>query len=152
MLISIIFKGPQLVLSCYGQDAFGNDVIRGYGVTHIPMSPGRYITIKNKFKLINLIAIILCQTSNQNSIVCSRIDIEDAKIFSLDSRPTTRIRRSARHCSRRRPRGHACSIPGLYQLEIQHCHEGSEKARLSDKSKWVRYFEHVNANKRFEFG
>ena len=39
----LIFKlGPQLVLSCYGPDVFGNDVIRGYGVTHIPMSPGRH--------------------------------------------------------------------------------------------------------------
>ncbi len=40
----IVFKiaqGPQLVLSCYGQDLFGNDVIRGYGVVHLPMSPGR---------------------------------------------------------------------------------------------------------------
>ena len=35
-------KGPQLVLSCYGQDSFGNDVIRGYGVTHLPMSPGKH--------------------------------------------------------------------------------------------------------------
>lgn len=30
------------MLSCYGQDVFGNDVVRGYGVTHIPMSPGRH--------------------------------------------------------------------------------------------------------------
>ena len=37
-----MFKGPQLVVSCYGQDIFGNDVIRGYGVTHLPMAPGRH--------------------------------------------------------------------------------------------------------------
>lgn len=36
------FGWPQLVLSCYGQDVFGNDVARGYGVTHLPMSPGRH--------------------------------------------------------------------------------------------------------------
>ncbi|CAF0728564.1 unnamed protein product [Brachionus calyciflorus] len=36
------FGWPQLVVSCYGQDVFGNDVIRGYGVTHLPMSPGRH--------------------------------------------------------------------------------------------------------------
>lgn len=36
------FGWPQLVLSCYGQDSFGNDVIRGYGVAHLPMSPGKH--------------------------------------------------------------------------------------------------------------
>ena len=30
------------MVSCYGQDVFGNDVIRGYGVVHMPMSPGRH--------------------------------------------------------------------------------------------------------------
>ncbi len=29
-------------MSCYGKDPFGNDVIRGYGVTHVPMSPGKH--------------------------------------------------------------------------------------------------------------
>jgi len=33
--------GPQLVISGYGLDSFGNDVVRGYGTTHIPISPGR---------------------------------------------------------------------------------------------------------------
>ncbi|XP_054166123.1 B9 domain-containing protein 1-like [Oppia nitens] len=31
---------PQLVLSVYGFDYFGNDVVRGYGATHIPPIPG----------------------------------------------------------------------------------------------------------------
>lgn len=34
---------PQLVLSVYGPDIFGNDVVRGYGVTHIPFTPGQHI-------------------------------------------------------------------------------------------------------------
>lgn len=37
------FPGPQLVLSVYGPDVFGNDVVRGYGVTHIPFTPGQYV-------------------------------------------------------------------------------------------------------------
>ncbi len=41
LIIYCEIKGPQLVLSCYGQDVFGNDVIRGYGVVHLPMAPGR---------------------------------------------------------------------------------------------------------------
>jgi hypothetical protein len=40
-LLFAILKGPQLVISGYGLDAFGNDVVRGYGTTHIPISPGR---------------------------------------------------------------------------------------------------------------
>lgn len=41
-------SGPQLVVSCYGPDAFGQDIVRGYGAVHIPMIPGthsRYIAM-----------------------------------------------------------------------------------------------------------
>lgn len=40
--IIILFKGPQLVVSCYGLDTFGNDVVRGYGVCHLPISAGTH--------------------------------------------------------------------------------------------------------------
>ncbi|XP_057673397.1 B9 domain-containing protein 1 isoform X2 [Corythoichthys intestinalis] len=33
---------PQLVLSVYGPDVFGNDVVRGYGAIHIPLTPGKH--------------------------------------------------------------------------------------------------------------
>ncbi|CAL8266636.1 unnamed protein product [Gadus morhua 'NCC'] len=33
---------PQIVVSVYGPDTFGNDVVRGYGATHIPFSPGQH--------------------------------------------------------------------------------------------------------------
>lgn len=35
-------SGPQIVISGYGLDAFGNDVVRGYGTAHIPLVPGRF--------------------------------------------------------------------------------------------------------------
>ena len=38
----LLFTGPQLVISGYGLDAFGNDVVRGYATTSIPISPGRH--------------------------------------------------------------------------------------------------------------
>lgn len=38
---ALSFKGPQIVLSVYGPDVFGNDVVRGYGAVHVPLSPGR---------------------------------------------------------------------------------------------------------------
>lgn len=38
----ILHTGPQLVISCYGLDVFGHDVVRGYGAIHVPTSPGRY--------------------------------------------------------------------------------------------------------------
>jgi B9 domain-containing protein 1 len=41
LLLFFLIIGPQLVISGYGLDAFGNDVVRGYGTTHIPISPGR---------------------------------------------------------------------------------------------------------------
>lgn len=46
--IDITFKStnpygwPRLVLSVYGVDRFGRDVIRGYGSIHIPAFPGTY--------------------------------------------------------------------------------------------------------------
>lgn len=41
-LIRYLFTGPQLVVSAYGLDVFGNEVIRGYGVCHIPILPGHF--------------------------------------------------------------------------------------------------------------
>ncbi|NWT73511.1 B9D1 protein, partial [Prunella himalayana] len=32
--------GPQIVLSVYGPDFFGHDVVRGYGAVHVPFVPG----------------------------------------------------------------------------------------------------------------
>lgn len=43
-MTSFHLPGPQLVLSVYGPDVFGNDVVRGYGVTHIPFAPGQYVS------------------------------------------------------------------------------------------------------------
>ncbi|XP_049600864.1 B9 domain-containing protein 1 [Syngnathus scovelli] len=40
---------PQLVLSVYGPDMFGNDVVRGYGATHIPLTPGKHTRILPMF-------------------------------------------------------------------------------------------------------
>ncbi|KAJ8318651.1 hypothetical protein KUTeg_003742 [Tegillarca granosa] len=33
---------PQLVIHAYGFNAFGSDVVRGYGVCHVPITPGRH--------------------------------------------------------------------------------------------------------------
>ncbi|UYV60471.1 B9D1, partial [Cordylochernes scorpioides] len=38
------FGWPQLVLSVYGSDDFGNDVVRGYGSVHLPTIPGHHRT------------------------------------------------------------------------------------------------------------
>ncbi|XP_072452953.1 B9 domain-containing protein 1 isoform X2 [Notamacropus eugenii] len=46
--IDITFKStnpygwPQIVISVYGPDIFGNDVVRGYGAVHVPFVPGRW--------------------------------------------------------------------------------------------------------------
>ncbi|KAM3826870.1 B9 domain-containing protein 1 isoform 2-T2 [Vipera latastei] len=41
--------GPQIVISVYGPDLFGNDVIRGYGAVHVPFTPGRHQRILPMF-------------------------------------------------------------------------------------------------------
>ncbi|NP_001086557.1 B9 domain-containing protein 1 [Xenopus laevis] len=46
--VEITFKStnpygwPQIVISVYGPDVFGNDVVRGYGAVHLPFTPGRH--------------------------------------------------------------------------------------------------------------
>ncbi|EMP35528.1 B9 domain-containing protein 1, partial [Chelonia mydas] len=47
--IDITFKStnpsgwPQIVVSVYGPDLFGNDVVRGYGAVHVPFIPGSWL-------------------------------------------------------------------------------------------------------------
>lgn len=41
-LIPASLAGPQIVMSVYGPDFFGNDVVRGYGAVHVPFTPGRW--------------------------------------------------------------------------------------------------------------
>lgn len=36
-----VISGPQLIVSVYGLDTFGNDVVRGYGVCHLPVINGQ---------------------------------------------------------------------------------------------------------------
>ncbi|XP_062508693.1 B9 domain-containing protein 1-like [Corticium candelabrum] len=43
------FGWPQLVLSVYGLDSFGREVVRGYGAVHIPVSPGSHSRVISMF-------------------------------------------------------------------------------------------------------
>ncbi|CAJ0935401.1 unnamed protein product, partial [Mesorhabditis belari] len=36
------FRWPRLVITCYGKDFFGNDVVKGYGMFTLPTTPGRH--------------------------------------------------------------------------------------------------------------
>ncbi|XP_005399330.1 PREDICTED: B9 domain-containing protein 1 isoform X2 [Chinchilla lanigera] len=77
--IDVTFKStnpygwPQIVLSVYGPDVFGNDVVRGYGAVHVPFSPGRMFVLGTKGP-----SPCLCQSlhlncrSSQVTRVCSQ--------------------------------------------------------------------------------
>jgi hypothetical protein len=41
-------------LSVYGPDWAGNDVILGYGTTHLPIAPGRYVRCNYPFAIIDI--------------------------------------------------------------------------------------------------
>lgn len=43
------FGWPQLVISCYGPDVFGTDVVRGYGAVRVPVTPGCHTRQVNMF-------------------------------------------------------------------------------------------------------
>ncbi|CAG9460270.1 unnamed protein product [Pedinophyceae sp. YPF-701] len=36
------FGWPQIVLSVYGVDGMGREVVQGYGCTHVPVTPGQH--------------------------------------------------------------------------------------------------------------
>ena len=40
MCVINVRTGPQLVMSVYGLDGVGRDVVRGYGAVNVPVSPG----------------------------------------------------------------------------------------------------------------
>ncbi|XP_049815551.1 B9 domain-containing protein 1 isoform X2 [Schistocerca nitens] len=44
------FGWPQLVISVYGLDLFGNDIVRGYGLCHLPIAPGHYKKVKSQIQ------------------------------------------------------------------------------------------------------
>ena len=54
--IDISFKSvnaygwPRLVVSVYGIDSFGRDVVHGYGQMHLPTVPGQYVRYMRMFK------------------------------------------------------------------------------------------------------
>ncbi|CAG9535502.1 unnamed protein product [Cercopithifilaria johnstoni] len=83
------FGWPQIVLSCYGSDFFGNDVVCGYGATHIPTVPGRTV---RKIALFVPEASTLLQrfigwfTGKRAEFVDSRI------IATADGRQVTKVR------------------------------------------------------------
>jgi hypothetical protein len=41
------FGWPQVVISVYGVDALGRDVIQGYGCIHLPTCAGRWVRIQD---------------------------------------------------------------------------------------------------------
>ncbi|XP_020279185.1 B9 domain-containing protein 1 isoform X4 [Pseudomyrmex gracilis] len=52
---------PQLIMSFYGLDFFGNDVIRGYAVCHLPLQTGHH---EKSVGETTLIAHILAKSRN----------------------------------------------------------------------------------------
>ena len=45
---------PRMVLSVYGLDILGRDVVQGYGQLHIPTTPGVYTRYVRMFKPVSL--------------------------------------------------------------------------------------------------
>jgi len=79
--------GPQIVVSVYGPDAFGNDIVRGYGAVHIPFTPGKWVILRlwshNVSKAASMLEMrlkctitrecSLFQTHQDHSYVCSGV-------------------------------------------------------------------------------
>ncbi|CAH1793689.1 unnamed protein product [Owenia fusiformis] len=80
---------PQVVVHAYGHDVFGNDVVRGYGATHIPMVPGRHT---------RRIAMFVPESSSQFQkmtawLMGRRPEFVDARVIAQgEGREVTRVR------------------------------------------------------------
>lgn len=46
------FGWPKMHFAVYGLDAFGKDVIQGYGFTHVPCTPGRCVLLSSVLEII----------------------------------------------------------------------------------------------------
>lgn len=93
--IIFVFPGPQLVVSVYGPDVFGNDVVRGYGATHVPFTPGQsvltfffFIMVGSDFVWLDisrrfLLCFLIDQTHTNHPHVCSRAHVETTEIHKV---------------------------------------------------------------------
>uniref|UniRef100_H2Y8E3 B9 domain-containing protein 1 n=1 Tax=Ciona savignyi TaxID=51511 RepID=H2Y8E3_CIOSA len=80
---------PQLVVSCYGPDVFGRDIVRGYGAIHIPMTPG-----KHKVKVPMFVPVSSSKLQQITSwLLGRRPEFVDPKVVAQgEGRDVTRVR------------------------------------------------------------
>ncbi|ESN93351.1 hypothetical protein HELRODRAFT_88997 [Helobdella robusta] len=87
------FGWPRIVIHVYGYDLFGNDVIRGYGMTHIPTVAGRHV---------KTIPLFVPESSSQIQQLISwltsrRPELSDPRILAEgDGREVTRMKTQGR--------------------------------------------------------
>lgn len=65
-----VYGWPQLAVSVYGYDWLGNDVIRGYGGTHVPIFPGRSLLATSLY----LLTLLLDTPNTFDCLHQSRLD------------------------------------------------------------------------------
>uniref|UniRef100_A0A915PJY3 B9 domain-containing protein 1 n=1 Tax=Setaria digitata TaxID=48799 RepID=A0A915PJY3_9BILA len=83
------FGWPQIVLTCYGSDFFGNDVICGYGAVHIPTVPGR--TVRKITMFVPEASTLLQRFIGW--LTGKRAEFVDPRIAAIaDGRQVTRVR------------------------------------------------------------
>lgn len=90
------------MLSVYGPDVFGNDVVRGYGATHIPITPGQSVSLPPAepdrtgagFALKRV--CFFPQAHQERRHVCSRTHVEAPEIHQVGSLDVSAARRDVR--------------------------------------------------------
>lgn len=105
-----VFGWPKFHFSVYGLDSFGADVIRGYGFTHLPSTPGQCGFI---------LPMSWCLCLRSHVAVCSRLLTSRTRTLTgtrsrcTCSSPRTKpaSERSSRGCSGSRPNS---SSPSLF--------------------------------------
>jgi hypothetical protein len=76
------FGWPQLVLSVFEIDAFGRDVVRGYGCIHLPVAHGQFTRKVPLFKPLS--ATIVQQARDRRSSTLLRLLFHPSLGFKLD--------------------------------------------------------------------
>lgn len=89
---------PQVVISIYGPDFWGREVIKAYGLVHIPTTPGSHVRTLQLFSplsssiIINLLGIALGQNAELIKVAESMSTGEGREIIRTQSEGSMTIR------------------------------------------------------------
>lgn len=95
---------PQLVITCYSPNFLGRDLIKGYGVVHIPTQPGRHERTVHIFSPIT------------SSVISNFLGLLDGQKAELKNAPKVIASGDGREITRTKSEG---TIKVIFQITLR---------------------------------